>query len=549
MGFLSQLKQDVAAALHSPSAAPTTGAPPVVSQPGTLHQIPVRRADPADSVGHMDIGGGSAPFDSPEITTATPISPTHNRARTAPTHPDRDSFLQCLATDVVSSFNGGDAVGSALQSSKSSVHSPLADDEFTHCLKDKYFSQGVPDSELVQFYANNLYEYERGKSVPIVKGRLRAHVKFWENICAPDWVINTITNGYVIPFDSLPTSAQLHNNHSAMDNNVFVSQAISDLLKLGLIVECPQPPTVINPLSVSFNAKGTPRLILDLRHVNKHIPKPKFRMDDWKVFANYFVPDGFLFKFDMKSGYHHVDIWPDHQQFLGFQWPLNSTKMRYFCFTVLPFGLSSAPYLFTKLFRPLVAHWRALGFRIVLFLDDGAGCEHTYAAACSVSASVRQDLISAGVVPNVEKSVWDPTQILEWLGLIWNFAEGYIAISHSRITNFTTALQKFSDNLPFVSPRFIASIVGKIISMSPVIGNVTLIMSRFLQSAVALSDHWDFVIDLSKFQYYQQCLTEVKFWSSNIVSLNNRNLLRHHAPTAIFYSMLVLTHVVVMYSL
>ena len=218
-----------------------------------------------------------------------------------------------------------------------------------------------------------------------------------------------------------------------------------------------------------------------------------------------------------------MDVCPDHQQFLGFQWSLNSTKMRYFCFTVLPFGLSSAPYLFTTLFRPLVAHWRSQGFRIVLFLDDGAGCEYTYEAACS--ASPRQDLISVGVVPNVEKSLWDPVQILEWLGLglIWNFAEGSIAISHSRITNFTTALQKFSGNLPFVSPRFIASIVGKIISMSPVIGNVTL-MSRFLQSAVALSDHWDFVIDLSKFQYYQQCLTEVKFWSSNIVSLNNCNM-------------------------
>ena len=39
--------------------------------------------------------------------------------------------------------------------------------------------------------------------------------------------------------------------------------------------------------------------------------------------------------------------------------------------------------------------------------------------------------------------------------------------------------------------------------MSPVIGNVTLIMSRFLQSAVALSDHWDFVIDLMVVQYCQ----------------------------------------------
>ena len=158
--------------------------------------------------------------------------------------------------------------------------------------------------------------------------------------------------------------------------------------------------------------------------------------------------------------------------------------MRYFCFTVLPFGA-----IISSLFVYEAVSTICRSLACVLFLDDGAGWEHTYDAACSVSASVRQDLISAGVVPNVEKSVWDPVQILEWLGLIWNFAEGYIAISQSRITDFTTALQKFSDNLPFVFLRFIASIVGKIISMSPVIGNVTLIMSRFLQSAVALSDH------------------------------------------------------------
>ena len=110
-------------------------------------------------------------------------------------------------------------------------------------LKRSIFHKVRSDSELIHFYANNLYEYECGKSVPIVKGRLRAHVKFWENICAPDWVIYTITNGYMIPFDSLPASAQFCNNHSAMDNIVFVSQAISDLLKLGLI-ELPQPSTV-----------------------------------------------------------------------------------------------------------------------------------------------------------------------------------------------------------------------------------------------------------------------------------------------------------------
>ena len=48
-----------------------------------------------------------------------------------------------------------------------------------------------------------------------------------------------------------------------------------------------------------------------------------------------------------------------------------SGAVKYFCFTVLPFGLSSAPYIFTKCLRPLVKFWRFNGVKIVVFLDDG----------------------------------------------------------------------------------------------------------------------------------------------------------------------------------
>ena len=40
-------------------------------------------------------------------------------------------------------------------------------------------------------------------------------------------------------------------------------------------------------------------------------------------------------------------------------------------FTVLPFGLSTAPYVFTKLLRPLVRLWRGKGHKAILYLDDG----------------------------------------------------------------------------------------------------------------------------------------------------------------------------------
>ena len=62
----------------------------------------------------------------------------------------------------------------------------------------------------------------------------------------------------------------------------------------------------------------------------------------------------------------------DHLRFLGFAWKFpGETPVRYFVFTVLPFGLSSAPYIFTKCLKPLEKYWRFNGVNIALFLDVG----------------------------------------------------------------------------------------------------------------------------------------------------------------------------------
>ena len=37
----------------------------------------------------------------------------------------------------------------------------------------------------------------------------------------------------------------------------------------------------------------------------------------------------------------------------------------------IAFGLSSAPYVFTKMMRPLVRLWHSKGLKAVAYLDDG----------------------------------------------------------------------------------------------------------------------------------------------------------------------------------
>ena len=50
-----------------------------------------------------------------------------------------------------------------------------------------------------------------------------------------------------------------------------------------------------------------------------------------------------LFKIDLKNGFHHQDIFEPHQKFLGFSWVFKG-NIKFFVFTVLPFGLTTAPF-------------------------------------------------------------------------------------------------------------------------------------------------------------------------------------------------------------
>ena len=160
------------------------------------------------------------------------------------------------------------------------------------------------------------------------------------------------------------------NNNSALKETDFVTASIMDLLSSHRIIEKQQPSYIVSPLSVAYQASGKKRLILDLSRLNKFVHKAHFKLDDWKICLQFLSQNSLMFSFDLKSGYHHIDILPDSPKYLGFSWEIQG-HLRYFEFTVLPFGLSSAPLLFTKILKPLVTHWRAAGIRISLYLDDG----------------------------------------------------------------------------------------------------------------------------------------------------------------------------------
>ena len=81
--------------------------------------------------------------------------------------------------------------------------------------------------------------------------------------------------------------------------------------------------------------------------------------------------NSFCFQFDVVSAYHHVKFVLPHTDFLAFSWKCGNIK--WYKFLVLPFGPSSAFYIFTKITRPLIKKWRGGGKQVLMYLDDGLG--------------------------------------------------------------------------------------------------------------------------------------------------------------------------------
>ena len=184
----------------------------------------------------------------------------------------------------------------------------------------------------------------------------------------------------------------------------------------------------------------------------------------------------FFVTFDLKSGYHHVEIFPDHRQYLGFSWCYGS-EIKYFVFNVLPFGLSSAPYIFTKLVRSLVNYWRGLGRRVVTFLDDGIGGSSDLAACQGLSRLCRSDLDLAGFFVNLQKSVWEPSQVGTWLGFHLDFSLNIISVPVSKITKLQESISRVL-GLPLANAKDLAGIAGQRNSMFLAIGNIVRLMTR-----------------------------------------------------------------------
>ena len=213
----------------------------------------------------------------------------------------------------------------------------------------------------------------------------------------------------------------MRNHPSTLVEKEFVSAEIDSLVAASCVIESCECPCVCSPLLVVCNSKGKRRLVLDLRVVNQFLPKRKFKYEGLNLIPDLCNTGDFFFTFDLK--YHHVDIHPDYWTYLGFSWSINGVR-KFYKFRVLPFGLSTACYVFTKLLRPLVKRWRSFGYRVILYIDDGIGIASSHTECVTIRNAILSDLEKAGLVLNIKKSQLVPKRVGVWLGFIIDLEHG-----------------------------------------------------------------------------------------------------------------------------
>eukprot|EP00878_Enallax_costatus_P026495 GHUV01028437.1.p2 GENE.GHUV01028437.1~~GHUV01028437.1.p2 ORF type:complete len:214 (+),score=32.88 GHUV01028437.1:753-1394(+) len=180
-----------------------------------------------------------------------------------------------------------------------------------------------------------------------------------------------------------------------------------------------------------------------------------------------------------------------------YQVPLHSQSVRYFCFefcgryyqiNALPFGWNNSPYYFTKITRPFVAHLRApkfaraapgsmyppppgsrgavskIGCKVLPYLDDFLLVFADQESAAAGAEWIRSLMYWLGFTPHPTKSVWQPTQQLEHLGLTVDLAAGTFSVPAAKVARLARMAKGLAISAKLnkrrVSKRELASFCG-----------------------------------------------------------------------------------------
>ena len=198
-----------------------------------------------------------------------------------------------------------------------------------------------------------------------VGGRLAHFAQNWAEITDDKWVLSLVRKGNRIRFLERPNLSP---------NPIFFQQPLSqhleeevaNLLSMGAVEEIiPECPGYYSRIFLVPKKNGKLRLIIDLSVLNHFIYTETFKMETQRKVKDAIQLNDWAFSLDLKDAYLHIPIHHRSRKYLRF-----TLGGRVYQFKALPFGLSTSPFVFTRLMIVIATFLRRRAITLHPYLDD-----------------------------------------------------------------------------------------------------------------------------------------------------------------------------------
>ena len=204
-------------------------------------------------------------------------------------------------------------------------------------------------------------------------------------------------------------------------------------------------------------------MILNLKPLNEFVDYHHFKMDTFRTTLKLIRLGCFMASVDLKDAYYSIPIAEEDRKFLLFEW-----KGKYYQFTCLSNGLSSAPRIFTKILKPVYAHLCSNGHTCMGHIDDSLLIGQTF-YSCQRNVFDTVSLFTKlGFTVHPVKSVLQPLQKIDFWGFVLDSITMMVTLNESKSMKVKSAcenllLQKTA------TIRTVAQVKGFLVSSFPAV--------------------------------------------------------------------------------
>jgi hypothetical protein len=356
----------------------------------------------------------------------------------------------------------------------------------------------------------------------------------WKAIGASPTIRRWITHGVPVEFTGTPPKPFRGRSITPTpgEKKWWFNTEMPRLVKQGSLFQYPDG-VVPEYCSAAFMVpKGSDnfRLVINNKPVNIACTVKRCKYDTLKLLSRLPVQNAWAVKADMKDAYYQVPVLPAHRKYLAFE-----VCGKFYHLNCLPFGWCNSPWYFTKIVRAFVAyvrspkhaskhkhthaaldrcifppsarsgrstaHVRESGCMVLPYLDDFLFIFSTQQKAQEGSAWVHALMYWLGFTPHPTKSVWEPSQQVEHLGLLVDFKSEQFGVPVAKVARARNMAKQLriaaSANKRLVTKKALASFTGFAQSLSLAVRPAQLFL-RSMYSDSAQVKSWSGSVRLSR---------------------------------------------------